>query len=48
LLVVLSSVTAAAAVHEVPVGGSIADALERAAPGDTIRLSGGTYHENIV
>jgi len=48
LLVVLSSVTAAAAVHEVPAGASIAGALDRAAPGDTIRLAGGTYHENIV
>jgi len=44
----MSSVTAAAAVHEVPAGGSITAALERAEPGDTIRLAGGTYHENIV
>jgi nitrous oxidase accessory protein len=48
LLAVMSSVTAAAAVHEVPAGGSITAALERAEPGDTIRLAGGTYHENIV
>jgi len=48
LLAVMSSVTAAAAVHEIAAGGSIAAVLERAAPGDTIRLAGGTYHENIV
>ena len=44
----MSSVTAAAATHEVPAGGSITAVLERAAPGDTIRLAGGTYRENIV
>ena len=44
----MSSVTAAAAVHEIPAGGSITAALEKAKPGDTIRLTGGTYHENIV
>ncbi len=44
----MSSVTATAAVHEIPTGGSITAALERAEPGDTIRLAGGTYHENIV
>ena len=44
----MSSVTATAAVHEIPAGGSITAALERAEPGDTIRLAGGTYHENIV
>ena len=48
LLAVMSSVTAAAAVHEVPAGGSIAAVLERAVPGDTIRLAEGTYRENIV
>ena len=48
LLAVMSSVTAAAAVHEVPAGGSIAAVLEKAAPGDTIRLAEGTFRENIV
>ena len=48
LLAVLSSVTAAAAVHEVPAGESIAAVLERAEPGDTVHLAGGTYRENIV
>jgi nitrous oxidase accessory protein len=48
LLAILSSVTAAAAVHEVPAGGSIAAVLERAEPGDTVHLAGGTYRENIV
>ena len=48
LLVVVSSVTAAAAVHEVPVGGSIAAVLDGAEPGDTVHLIGGTYRENIV
>jgi len=48
LMAVLSSVTATAAVHEIPTGGSITAALEKAEPGDTIRLAGGTYHENIV
>jgi nitrous oxidase accessory protein len=48
LLAVLSSVTAAATIHEVPAGGSITAVLERAEPGDTIHLAGGTYRENIV
>jgi len=48
LLAVMSSVTAAATIHEVPAGGSIAAVLERAEPGDTVHLAGGTYHENIV
>ena len=48
LLAVMSSVTVVAAVHEVPAGGSIAAVLERAVPGDTIRLAEGTYRENIV
>jgi nitrous oxidase accessory protein len=48
LLAVMSSVTSAAAVHEVPQGGSIASALERAEPGDTLYLAGGIYRENIV
>jgi len=42
------SVTAGATVHDVPAGASIAGVLESAAPGDTIRLAGGTYRENIV
>jgi nitrous oxidase accessory protein len=41
-------VTVSATVHEVPSGASIASALTKAAPGDTIRLAGGTYRENIV
>ena len=48
LLAVMSTVTSAAAVHEVPRGGSIAAVLERAASGDTVYLAGGIYHENIV
>ncbi len=48
LLAVVSSVTAAAAVHEVPAGASIAAALGGAAPGDTIHLAGEVYRENIV
>jgi nitrous oxidase accessory protein len=48
LLAIMSSVTSAAAVHEVPAGGSIAAVLEWAAPGDTVYLAGGVYHENIV
>jgi len=48
LLAVLSSVTATATIHEVPAGGSITAVLERAEPGDTIHLAGGTYRENIV
>ena len=47
-LAVMSSVTSAATVHEVPSGGSIAAALEQAKPGDTIYLAGGVYRENIV
>ena len=37
-----------ATIHEVSPGESIANALEKATPGDTIRLAGGTYHENII
>jgi len=48
MLAVLSSVTAAATIHEVPAGESITAVLERAEPGDTIHLAGGTYRENIV
>ena len=47
-MVVMSSVTAAATVHEIPAGGSIAAALERAEPGDTLHLADGTYRENII
>ena len=47
-LVFASWAAASAAVHEVAPGASITSALERAAPGDTIRLTGGTYRENIV
>jgi len=42
------SVTAIAAVHEVPVGGSISAVLDRASAGDTVRLAGAIYRENIV
>jgi nitrous oxidase accessory protein len=48
LLVTMSAVTAAASVHEVPVGASIADTLEQARAGDIIQLAGGVYRENIV
>jgi nitrous oxidase accessory protein len=48
LLTIVSSVTAAATVHEVPAGGSIAAVLETVAPGDTVHLAGATYRENIV
>jgi len=48
LLAVVSSVTAAAAVHEVPPGVSIAAVLDGAEAGDTVHLIGGTYRENIV
>ena len=47
-LALASSATVSATVHEVPPGASIASALAKAAPGDTIRLAGGTYRENIV
>jgi nitrous oxidase accessory protein len=47
-MAVMSSVTVTAAVHEIPAGGSITAALGKAEPGDTIRLAGGTYHENII
>jgi len=47
-LALASSATVSATVHEVQSGASIADALAKAAPGDTIRLAGGTYRENIV
>jgi nitrous oxidase accessory protein len=39
---------AGAAVHTVPDGESIAAALSRARAGDTVRLTGTTYHENLV
>jgi nitrous oxidase accessory protein len=42
------SATASATMHEVPPNASITSALERAQPGDTVRLVGKTYHENIV
>ena len=48
LLAIFSSVTAAATVHEIPTGGSIAAVLERAEAGDTLFLAGGTYRENII
>ncbi len=48
LLTIVSSVTAAATVHEVPAGGSIAAVLETVAPGDTVHLAGATFRENIV
>ncbi|MCJ7753890.1 MAG: hypothetical protein MUP13_04965, partial [Thermoanaerobaculales bacterium] len=48
LLAIFSSVTAAATVHEIPTGGSIAAVLERAEAGDTVFLAGGTYRENII
>ena len=48
LLAVMSSVTVAATVHEVPTGHSISAALAAAEPGDTVYLAGGIYRENIV
>jgi nitrous oxidase accessory protein len=48
LLAIMPSVTSAAAVHEVPRGGSIAAVLERAESGDLVYLAGGIYQENIV
>ena len=40
--------SAAAAVHVVPQGGSIAEALRQVSPGDTVRLTGTEYYENLV
>ena len=48
LLAVVSSVSAAAAVREVPAGGSISAVLAGAEAGDTVYLVSGIYHENIV
>jgi nitrous oxidase accessory protein len=48
LLAAMWAVTVSGAVHNVPPGGSIAAVLEQAAPGDTVRLAGATYRENIV
>jgi nitrous oxidase accessory protein len=48
LLAAMWSVTTVAAVHEVPVGGSISAVLDQASPGDTVRLAGAVYRENIV
>jgi nitrous oxidase accessory protein len=48
LVAVTWSATAAAAVYEVPVGGSVSAALEQASPGDTVRLAAAIYRENIV
>jgi nitrous oxidase accessory protein len=45
---VLSALDAAGAVHTVAQGESIADALRRVAPGDTVRLTGTEYRENLV
>ena len=46
--VVALAVTGSAAVYDVPAGGSITSVLAEASAGDTVRLLGETYRENIV
>jgi nitrous oxidase accessory protein len=50
LALCVSTVSAGVAseVHEVGEGQSIAEALARCAPGDTVRIAAGVHHENLV
>ncbi len=48
LWLVVGSIPAMATTRDVPAGGSIANVLADADAGDTVRLLGETYYENIV
>jgi len=48
LCAALSFAVASAAIHHVAQGESITETLQRAEPGDIVRLIGHEYHENVV